>query len=63
MPHVIALNEDLSDGVAAYWVTRVCGTDNYSCEVSDATIFADRISAYHLMKTLSLEDDNHIEEI
>lgn len=63
MPYVIALNEDLADGRAAYWTTRVGDTDNYSCDINDATIFAGRICAYSLMKTLLMTEDNHIEKI
>lgn len=45
---------------ATYWTTRVGNTDNYTADKNDATLFADRVAAKCLMRTLGLDDHDHI---
>ena len=56
-------NEGNSVYATAYWTTRCAGTDNYSYDQKDATLFAYKSAARALIKTLSLDDEHEITEI
>ena len=49
----------LKDTPTAYWVTRAGETDNYTCDVEDATTFCDRAATYALMRALELDMTEH----
>lgn len=46
----------------AYWTTRYMDTDNYTYDITEATVFASKSAAMALMKTLKLDDEHYIEE-
>ena len=54
--------DEYCHSATAYWVTRFGDTDNYSYDVTDATVFASKSAAKALMKTLKLDDEHYIEE-
>lgn len=60
MPYTIVLHDD--DG-AAYWITRLGDTDNYSYNLVDATLFKSKSAARALIVTLELGDDHDIVEV
>lgn len=47
----------IDDKEKYYWVTRCGDTDNYSPEITDATIFQEKTAAICLMKVLKLDDE------
>lgn len=59
MKYRIAFTDE--DGTA-YWTTRFGETDNYTYDVTDATVFASKSAAKCLMDVLKLDADHYIEE-
>lgn len=44
-----------------YWTCRFGETDNYSCEIEDATIFRSKSAAYAMCETVGKEDNVVVE--